>query len=406
MTHLHFDCFSGISGDMILGALVDAGVPLTDLSRGLKSLRAGRYVLRAQPVRRAGMRATKVDVVTGGGFAQPFSLARIHRLIGSSRLPSWVKERGREVFDRLAKAEGTAHRVRPREVRFHEVGVVDSLVDVMGSLLGCHLLGVERVTASAVNLGSGMMDSSHGTLPVPGPAVAALVKGLPAYGAGPARELTTPTGLALLATLAREFGPLPLMCVRATGYGAGSAAPAGWPNVLRVFLGDTVEESLGAPAGAADAVVQLETNLDDLNPQAYEAVVERLFAAGAVDVTLTPVIMKRGRPGIVLAALTPRERAAAAAQVMLRETTTLGVRMQEMARWVLPRREAQVRTAGGVVRVKVSRVAPGTAKVTPEYRDCKRLADRSGRPVREILEEVRWVYAHQRQKGKGKRSGV
>jgi uncharacterized protein (DUF111 family) len=189
------------------------------------------------------------------------------------------------------------------------------------------------------------------------------------------------------------------MRVKATGYGAGSAAPDGWPNVLRVFLG----EALGPSVGATDAVIQLETNLDDLNPQIYEAVVERLFGAGALDVTLTPVTMKQGRPGIVLAALVSRERAAAAAQVMLRETTTLGVRMQEMARWVLPRRHSTVRTAGGVVRVKVSTIAPGTAKVAPEYRDCKRLADRTGRPVREILEEAARAYAMQRQKAKVKR---
>ena len=398
MTQLHFDCFSGISGDMILGALVDAGLPLKELTSGLKSVRAGRYVLRMKPALRSGIRATKVDVVVAGGFPSPFSLGRIQRIIASSKLPAWVKDRGREVFDRLAKAEGVAHRMRPSQVQFHEVGLVDSLVDVLGSLLGCHLLGVDRVTASAVNLGSGMMDSAHGRLPVPGPAVAHLAYDLPVYSAGPARELTTPTGLALLATLARDFGPMPLMRVRRTGYGAGTADTDSWPNVLRVFLG----EALPAVTGTTDTVVQIETNLDDLNPQVYEAVLERLFAAGALDVTLTPVIMKQGRPAIILAALVPPEKAEAAAQVVLRETTTLGVRMQEMSRWVLPRREYMVRTQSGAVRVKVAGSGPGSAKAAPEYKDCKRLADRTGRPVREIMEEALRVYSRQRQEAKGK----
>lgn len=369
---------------MILGALVDAGLPLKDLARGLNSVRAGRYVLRAKKVRRGSLQATKVDVIVGEGAQIPFSLTRIRRIIEASRLPGIVKDRGREVFERLARAEGLAHRTRPTKVQFHEVGVVDSLVDVLGGLLGCHLLGIERVTAAPVNLGSGMMESAHGILPVPGPAVAALARGLPVYSAGPARELTTPTGLALLATLAEGFGPMPLLRVRTTGSGAGSADLEGWPNVLRVFLG----ESLPAAAGATDLLVQIETNLDDLNPQLYEPVMERLFAAGAVDVTLTPVTMKGSRPGTVLGALVPPAKAAAAARVILRETTSLGVRMQEVSRWVLPRRMLQVRTRSGLVQVKIADAGDGMGKVAPEYRDCKRLADRTGRPVREIMEEA------------------
>ena len=384
MTHLHCDCFSGVSGDMLLGALVDAGLPLKDLARGLKSVRAGDYVLRAKPVMRGSLHATKVDVVIRRGVAAPLSLSQIRRTIASSRLPVSVKERSLDVFDRLAKAEGLAHRVPPAQVHFHEVGVVDSLVDVVGTVLGCHLLGVTHVTASPINVGAGMITSAHGALPVPGPAVAALARSAPVYSAGPARELATPTGVALLLALAQDFCPLPPMMPASVGYGAGTADPHGWPNVLRVFLGEDRTSALGC----AETIVQIETNLDDLNPQAYETVMERLFAAGALDVTLTPVIMKRGRPGITLTALAPRDQAQAVAGVVLRDTTTLGVRMQEVGRLILSRRIRKVRTVGGMVRVKVAQAGAGREKAAPEYRDCLRIAERTGRPVREIMDEA------------------
>ncbi|MEW6542937.1 MAG: nickel pincer cofactor biosynthesis protein LarC [Nitrospirota bacterium] len=400
MTWLHFDCFSGVSGDMILGALVDAGLPLKDLVRGLRGLRAGDYALRAKKVTRGALHATKVDVLVRDGFRAPLSLKRIRGTISASRLPAPVKDLSLEVFDRLARAEGAAHRVNPSDVQFHEIGVVDSLVDVVGALLGCHLLGVDRVTASPVNLGAGLIESRHGRLPAPGPAVAALARGIPVYSAGPARELTTPTGLALLGVLARDFGPLPLMRPGTVGYGAGTADPPGWPNVLRVFLGQPVPTTF---QDGAETVVQIETNVDDLNPQTYEVVMERLFSAGALDVTLTPVIMKQGRPGIVLSALVPQSKSHAVAVVMLRETTTLGVRLQDVQRLVLPRRVETVQTTAGPVRVKVAETGSGNAKAAPEYQDCRRLAARTGRPVREIMEEALVAYFGRKRKANGKR---
>lgn len=397
--HLHFDCFSGISGDMILGALVDAGLPVKDLVESLKGIRLKGYEVRSKKVLRGGLHATKVEVLIRDGLRSPLSPSQIHRLITASSLPGAVKDVSLATFDRLVRAEGTAHRVSPKDVRFHEVGGLDSLVDVVGCAIGCHLLGVTQVTASAVNLGSGVLHSSHGRLPVPGPAVAAMAKGIPVYSAGPERELTTPTGLALLTTLAREFGPLPLITPQAIGYGAGSADPQGWPNALRVFLGDSRTGS----QDSAEVVVQIETNLDDLQPQAYESVTDRVFACGALDVTLTPVIMKRGRPGIVLSALAPREKAEAVVRAILRETTALGVRIQEIRRRVLPRAIHTVRIAGGEVRVKVAEVEPGTIKAAPEYSDCKRLADHTGRPVREIMEDVMRAFSAQ---GKSKKVKV
>jgi uncharacterized protein (TIGR00299 family) protein len=386
--HLHFDCFSGISGDMLLGALVDIGLPLPELARGLKAVKLGGYVLRAARVKRGGIPATKVDVGIKRGFGAPLALRRIRHLIASSRLPDRVKDQGHEVFQRLARAEACAHRLPVSRVHFHEVGVMDSLVDVLGSLLGCHLLGTDAVTASAVNLGAGTIECEHGTLPVPGPAVAALAEGIPVYSAGPARELTTPTGLAVLSVLAQDFCALPVMRPTATGYGAGTADPDGWPNALRVFLGEPVPAALGEQ----DVIVQLETNLDDLNPQAYETVMARLFAAGAVDVTLAPVIMKRGRPGIVLTALAPPQKAAAVAGVVLAETTSLGVRLQEVRRRLLARQMETVSLRGGTVRIKVATVGRGRTKAAPEYQDCKRIAEQTGKPVRDVMDEAMLAY--------------
>lgn len=394
VTQLHFDCFSGMSGDMALGALVDAGLPLADLTKGLKAVPLRGYSLRARAVRRNGIPATKVDVNIRDGLRAPLSVARIHKLISSSRLPDPVKTRSHEVFDRLAMAEGQAHKVLVAHVHFHEVGVIDSLVDVIGSVLGCHLLGAERITASPVNLGSGTIACEHGTLPVPGPAVGALAKGLPVYSAGPARELTTPTGLALVSVLAQEFTLLPLMRPTAIGYGAGGADPHGWTNALRVFIGEAVPSALPDQ----DVIVQLETNLDDLNPQAYETVMARLFAAGALDVTLAPVIMKRGRPGIVLTALALPNKADAVAGVILSDTTSLGVRMQEIRRRLLARQMEAVSLRNGVVRIKVATLGRGKTKAAPEYQDCKRIAEKTGRPVHEVMAEAAAAHRARRKK--------
>ena len=373
---------------MLLGALVDVGLPLSELARGLKAVTLNGYALRARAVRRGGMPATKVDVVIRRGVGTPFALDRIQRLIASSRLPDHVKDQGRDVFDRLAQAEARAHRTPVSRVHFHEVGVVDSLVDVLGSLLGCHLLGADVITASAVNLGAGTIECAHGTLPVPGPAVAALARGLPVYSAGPPRELTTPTGLAVLSVLAQDFCALPAMRPLTIGYGAGTADPHGWPNALRVFLGEPVPAALGEQ----DVVAQIETNLDDLNPQAYETVMARLFAAGALDVTLAPVIMKRGRPGIVLTALAPSQKADAVAGVVLAETTSLGVRMQDVRRRVLARQMETVPLRDGTVRIKVATVGRGRTKAAPEYQDCRRIAEQTGRPVRDVMDEAMLAY--------------
>lgn len=386
--HLHFDCFSGVSGDMVLGALVSAGLSWRGLINGLKHLRLSGYQLRKREVHRGALPAIKVDVIVQQGFQRPLTLSRIRKILTGSTLPGPVKERSRSVFDRLAEAESLAHRVDMKDVHFHEVGVVDSFIDVVGGVLGCYLLNATRITSSPINVGAGSIQTSHGLLPVPGPAVAVLAKGIPIYATGPRSELATPTGVALLRTLASEFGPMPTMKSVAVGYGAGDHNPDGWPNALRVFL----EEESSSEARRTERMMQIETNLDDLSPQTYEYVMEQLFQVGAVDVALTPVVMKKSRPGIVLSCLTTEDLTDAVLEVLFQETTTLGVRLHEVHRHVLSRRIVPVTISGGGVRMKVAEVGAGWEKAAPEYEDCKAIAKRTGRPLKTVMEEALRTY--------------
>ncbi len=388
MTHLHIDCFSGISGDMFLGALIDAGLPLAVLKRDLQKIQVKGYQIKTQKVHRGTIRATKFDVLIRKGFTKPLSLPSIRRLIRTSPLPPVVKTRSLEAFHHLAEAEGTVHGVPLSKVHFHEVGVIDSLIDIVGAFLGCAYLAIETVSASAVNVGSGTIESSHGTLPVPGPAVAHLARGVPIFAKGPATELTTPTGMGILTVLTRDFRPLPPMRPHRLGYGAGTHDPKEWPNVVRVFLTD----SSSAPLGRSEPIIEVQTNVDDLNPQIYEALMERLFGVGALDVTLTPVVMKRGRPGTMVTALAPPSAAEDIARILFQETTTLGVRFNDLHRWILPRVTQTLQLPGGLVHVKIADMGNGIKKMMPEFQDCKRVAEKTGRPVREILEQARHAF--------------
>ncbi|MBS0155558.1 MAG: nickel pincer cofactor biosynthesis protein LarC [Nitrospira sp.] len=397
--HLHFDCFSGVSGDMILGALVSAGLPWVDLVNGLNRLKLSGYTLRKRAVHRGALHAVKVDVQIQRGFERPLTLSRIRRIIIASSLPDLVKTRSLSVFDRLADAEGLAHQVPAKDVHFHEVGVVDSFIDVVGGVLGCYLLNVTRATSSPINVGAGSIQTSHGRLPVPGPAVAALAKGIPVYSDGPRHELATPTGVALVRTLASEFGPLPVMRSLAVGHGAGDRNPEDWPNVLRVFLQDDSTPEIYQ----TERIMQIETNLDDLNPQIYEHVMEQLFGLGAVDVALIPVVMKKSRPGVLLTCLTPKEQTNAVLEILFQETPTLGVRLQEVTRQVLPRRIVPITIQGGTVRMKVADLGAGWDKAAPEYIDCQSIARRSGRPLKSVMEEALRIYrqtAHKKLRGR------
>jgi uncharacterized protein (TIGR00299 family) protein len=382
---------------MTLGALVDAGASFAELVNGLSRLGVRGFKLQKRRVQRGAIWATKVDVILAPGQDRPWPLARIRKVLSSSRLSPKVRQQSCAVFEQLAEAEGKAHHVPKHRVHFHEVGVLDSFVDIVGGLICCELLEVTRVTASPVNVGTGTVRTAHGFLPAPGPAVAMLAKHVPIYGDGPARELTTPTGLALLRTLTKEFGAMPLIRPAAIGYGAGQANPEGWPNVLRVFLSRNAKDGR-----AQDRVVQIETNLDDVNPQTYDHIMERLFRAGALDVTLTPVIMKRGRPAIVVTCLVPYGGVDPVLDVLFEDTTALGVRVQDITRHLLPRRFASVKIRGGVVRIKIAAVDRTSTKTAPEYLDCKRIAERTGRPVKAVLEEAALAYAKSRRAAKGR----
>ena len=380
----YFNCFSGISGDMCLGALVDLGLPLADLSTALEGLKIKGFSLRRRRVTRGGLSATKVDVLVKDGNDRPMGFQEIRRLIGGSRLGQDVRMRSLRVFENLARAEADVHGTVLSKVQFHELGIIDSLVDVVGTVLGCHLLGIEEIYSSAINVGSGTIRSHHGVLPVPSPATAYLLKGFPIYASGPERELTTPTGAALVATLGSGAGAMPAMTMQAVGNGAGSFNPPNWPNALRVMVGEN------ATAAESDRIMVLETNLDDMNPQGYELLMERLQAHGALDVTLTPVIMKRSRPGIVLTVLADPSKLESVLRVVFTETTTLGVRIQEISRRLLPRKSMEISTKFGRVRIKVAKATGrrSRAKARPEYRDCKRLAEETGLPLPTIMREV------------------
>jgi uncharacterized protein (TIGR00299 family) protein len=386
--NLHIDAFSGVSGDMFLGALVDTGVPLSALQKSLKALGIKGYRLREQQVIRNSIRATKVDVEIQKGFTKPLSLATIKKTLTNSRLSDEVRTQALRTFQFIAEAEGAVHGKSPGKIHFHEVGVIDSLVDIVGTLLGIAHLNVTTVSCSPINLGAGTISTAHGLLPVPGPAVAQMAQGIPVFSNGPTLELTTPTGMALIRTLSQNFKTLPPLTPQTIGYGAGTANPEGWPNVLRLFLGQEEKESLIT----SDRIIQLETNIDDMNPQLYDQMMTHLFDAGALDVTLTPTMMKRNRPGTIVSVIAWPQDLQVLTTILLSETTTLGVRVQELERAIVPRRVQTVRLPNGSVRVKIADLGNGQLKVTPEYQDCAALAERTNQPIQAIIDLARQTF--------------
>ena len=382
MTLAYFDCFSGISGDMALGALVDAGLPLEDLRAELAKLGLSGYSLGSRKVLRSGLSATKVDVILDAKEQPARRLADIRRIIDGSALGPSAKRKSLDIFTRLAMAEAMVHGTTPEEVHFHEVGAVDAIVDIVGAVVGLELLGINEVIASPVNVGSGSVHTAHGRLPVPAPATAELLKGIPLYASSISFELTTPTGAAIISTLASSFGPLPQLTVRRTAYGAGGRDLPHTPNVLRLFVGEY------ASPYEEDRAVLIETSIDDLNPQIYGHLIERLLETGALDAYLAPIVMKKGRPGVLLSVLAGKEKADELLDILFRETTTIGVRIQEVGRKKLSRELLDVRTPYGTVRVKVSRRGDEVLTVTPEYEDCKRLAREHRVPIRSVMQEA------------------
>lgn len=380
----YFDCPSGASGDMVLGALVDAGCAVERLEAALGSLDVPGWRLEARGVDRGGLRGTHlvVRIEPGRRFQ---SLADMLRPIERSTLADGVKGRATAVLRRLAEAEARVHRVPVDAVHFHEVGDLDTLVDVVGSVAALDVLGIERVHVSPLPIGGGTVETAHGRLPVPAPATAELLRGFPVYDNGIASELVTPTGAAILTTLGTS-ARLPAMTLERIGCGAGTRElPV--PNLLRVLVGEA--GAAGAEPAEVETLVSVETTIDDMSPQLYEPLIERLLGAGALDVYLSPVVMKRSRPGTVLSALAPPELADRLAEVLFRETTTIGVRWSEVRRRRLPRELRRLPTAFGLVTFKVSTLGGRVVTVTPEFEEVRRIADVDGRPVREVLEVVR-----------------
>jgi uncharacterized protein (TIGR00299 family) protein len=377
----YFDCFSGISGNMILGALVDAGLDVERLTAELAHLPISGYALRTEEVRRRGLRGTYVEVeVSEKGVER--HLHQIEEIIDGSDLPKAVKSRSQAIFRRLAEAEARVHGMPIDHVHFHEVGAIDAIVDVVGAAVGLWLLGIKRVYASPVHVGCGTVTCAHGTLPVPAPATQELLRGVPIYGRDVEVELVTPTGAAILTTLVEEFGGAPPMQVQQVGYGAGSR-DLPLPNLLRVSIGETTEEVEGYEE---DVVTVIETNIDDMNPQLFEHVMDRLFDAGALDVFLTPIQMKGSRPGVQLTVLLTEERVADALGVLFAETTTIGVRTYPMRRWKLGRERIVVETRYGPIGAKVARRGAAVMNVAPEYRECQRAAEERGVPLKEVYQ--------------------
>jgi uncharacterized protein (TIGR00299 family) protein len=378
----YFDCPSGASGDMILGALVDAGAPFEALSRELAGLGVAGYRLERREVIKAGFRATKVDVALGHHEAGHRGLREILDILERSHLTPAVQDMASRIFQRLAEAEARVHGTTPERVHFHDVGAVDAIVDVSGACIGLHLLGVDAVHVGALPVGGGFVDGPHGRIPVPGPATAELLKGFPTLDTGIRRELVTPTGAAILTTLAAGAGTMPAMRVTAVGYGAGTMELE-TPNVLRLFVG---EAAVSAPT---ETIMQVETTVDDMSPQLYEPLLERLLEGGALDAWLTPVIMKRSRPGVVLTALCEPGRVADLSRLLFEESSTIGVRWTAYQRSRLEREMVRLDTAYGPVTFKVSRLGGRAVTVTPEFEEVRRIARDKGLPVREVLEQAR-----------------
>ena len=448
----YLECFSGISGDMLLGALVDAGVPFNALEETAAALNVGAR-LEMRKVMRGGLTATKVDVITpeqpaaehdhshdhehaahnhehthshddhdhshhtagapslspplaeraGDQDAQAESghhhthahhrsLSSILGIIRAAPLAERVKERASRAFQLLGEAEAAIHSIPVEQVHFHEVGAVDTIVDIVCSAAGCEALGVDRWLASPLNVGSGTVKCAHGTLPVPAPATIALLGNTPVYAAGEPMERVTPTGAAILRMLDVQYGPLPAMRVQARGYGAGGRDTPGTPNLLRILVGESAQEALDSAAGEPLAVI--EATIDDASPQLLGYASERLLAAGAWDVYSQPVQMKKGRSGVQLTVLCRPDLVPALRELLVRETTTIGLRWRFENKMALPREFAEVETPWGKVKIKIARWPSGeVTNASPEYEDCRRLAEQHGVPLKQVMQEAMRIYA-------------
>ena len=420
----YLECFSGISGDMFLGALIDAGVPAKLLEDTVAALGLGAN-LEISCVTRSGISATKVDVNVArapspaktdhkhdhhhdhghdhhdadessrAGVPAPHEhshrgLKEIRKIIGSASISDSAKHTAIAIFEALGAAEAKIHSVPVEDIHFHEVGAVDAMVDIVCAAVGAEALGVDEIVCSSLNVGGGTVRCAHGTLPVPAPATVELLKDAPVYSSGLQSELVTPTGAAIVKTLARRFGAFPAMKIEKSGYGAGSQDFPGHANVARLVIGEAVS-TLAAKTNS-ETIVILEANLDDLNPQVFGYVMDQLIEEGALDAFGQPVQMKKNRPGMLLTVMSKPEDANKLTQLIFTETTTLGVRRRDEVRQILARRWENVRTQWGDVRIKIASMNGTVTNYAPEYEDCRRLAAEHHVPLKMVMQEASRAY--------------
>ncbi len=374
----YLDCFSGISGDMFVGSLLDAGLPFEQLETVLSGLKLSGYRISAIPEERNHIFGTRFSVTLEKADQAARHLDDIREILENSDLPLPVIQKSIQIFENLAKVEGDVHHISPNEVHFHEVGAIDSILDIVATVAGMDLLGIEKVFASRIPVGSGIISSAHGRIPIPSPATIALLKDIPIYSSGQDAEMVTPTGAALIASLCSSFGPMPPMVIEEVGYGVGSRRLSDRPNLLRILIGKDADKE------TTETVVILEANLDDMSPELSGYLMENLFEAGARDVSFCPVYMKKNRPGIQVQVIGEPEDRERLTAIIFRESTTLGVRYSYGQRAVLRRETVAVDSPWGTMNVKKVIDREGKAVLLPEYEECKRIARENNLPLRDV----------------------
>jgi pyridinium-3,5-bisthiocarboxylic acid mononucleotide nickel chelatase len=387
---LYLDCFAGVSGDMFIGALIDCGLDFEHLQSELKRLEVGGYELNLTRVDRSGISASKFDVHLSDEHHHHHhnhhhidhrSLSEIKRLITTSSLSDRIKDRAETLFQRIGEAEAKIHNIPIESVHFHEVGAIDSIVDIVGACVGLDALKIERVISSPLHVGSGTFKCAHGTYPVPGPATAQLLQGVPIYSKEIEGELVTPTGAAIISTFASSYGPIPMMQIERIGYGAGTRTYPKFPNVLRAIIGQLQEDADQTPT----TVAVIEANIDDLNAQIFGHLMEKALTEGALDIFYTPVQMKKNRPGVLVTVLCKPEDRDRMIDIVFKETTTLGVRYRSEQREILQREHVTVETKYGPINIKISRARDGSVvNYAPEFDDCRAAADLHKVAIRDV----------------------
>jgi uncharacterized protein (TIGR00299 family) protein len=374
----YLDCFSGVSGDMLVGSLLDAGLPFEELESIISGLNLDGYTISAKKEERKNLFGTRFNVSLKEKHQKARYLKDIKEIISRSNLPLEVSEKCISIFEKLAIAEGEIHRISPDELHFHEVGAVDSIIDIVGSVVGMYLLGIENLFSSRIPIGKGIITSAHGKIPLPSPATIALLKGVPIYDSGQEAEMVTPTGAALITSLCSSFGPMPSMILETVGYGVGSRRLADNPNLLRILIGKDIDKQ------GSETVVVLESNLDDMNPELLGYLMDRLFDAGAKDVTFSHIQMKKNRPGIQLQVIGQPEDKDRLSSIIFKESTTLGIRFNYSQRSILTRGELMVESPWGKMRVKKVINQGGKTTLLPEYEECRRVAKANNCALRDV----------------------